>query len=82
MCAIEPTWGLKDISEYGEVQRVLREDIVNPLRKNQFVRADKVMKLRQFLDTLTSVKGLMSEEKGKRAKISRFASIPANFEIH
>ena len=65
MCAIEPTWALQDISEYGEVQRVLREDIVNPLRKNQFVRADKVMKLRQFLDTLTSVKGLMSEEKGK-----------------
>ena len=85
MCAIEPTWALQDISEYGEVQRVLREDIVNPLRKNQFVRADKVMKLRQFLDTLTSVKGLMSEEKGKfsiyYSKINAVGSIPANYEI-
>lgn len=47
------------------MQQVLREEIVNPLRKNQFVRADKVMKLRKFLDHLTSVKGLMSEEKGE-----------------
>ena len=53
-----------DISEYSEVQRVLREEIVNPLRKNLFVRADKVMKLRKFLDHLSSVTGLMSEEKG------------------
>ena len=53
-----------DIPEYGNVQKVLREEIVNPLRKHQFVRADKVMKLRQLLDNLTSVKGLMSEEKG------------------
>lgn len=53
----------QDINEYNEVQRVLREEIVNPLRKNWFVRADRVMKLRQLLDSLTSVKGLMSEEK-------------------
>ena len=53
-----------DIKEYGEVQRVLREEIVNPLRKNWFVRADRVMKLRQLLDSLTSVKGLLNEEKG------------------
>ena len=55
---------VEDIPEYDDVQKVLREEIVNPLRKNQFVRADKVMKLRKFLDNLTSVKGLMSEEKG------------------
>ena len=54
----------KDISEYKEVQKVLREEIVNPLRKNLFVRADRVMKLRKFLDHLTSVRGLLSEEKG------------------
>merc|ERR1719284_464373 len=53
----------EDIPEYNEVQKVLREEIVNPLRKNLFVRADKVMKLRKLLDNLTSVKGLMSEEK-------------------
>lgn len=54
----------QDIPRYGDVQKVLREEIVNPLRTNLFVRADKVMKLREFLDSLTSVKGLMSEEKG------------------
>ena len=53
----------QDINEYSEVQRVLREEIVNPLRKNWFVRADRVMKLRRLLDSLTSVRGLMSEEK-------------------
>ena len=58
-----------DIDEYTEVQRVLREEIVNPLRKNWFVRADRVMKLRQLLDSLTSVRGLMSEEKGKNITI-------------
>ena len=56
---------IEDIPEYCEVQKVLREEIVNPLRKHQFVRADKVMKLRKLLDNLTSVKGLMSEEKGR-----------------
>ena len=55
---------IEDIPEYNDVQKVLREEIVNPLRKNQFVRADKVMKLRKLLDSLTSVTGLMSEEKG------------------
>ncbi len=55
---------IQDIPEYSIVQRVLREEIVNPLRKNLFVRADRVMKLRKLLDSLTSVKGLMSEEKG------------------
>ncbi|XP_075151578.1 ubiquitin carboxyl-terminal hydrolase CYLD isoform X3 [Haematobia irritans] len=53
----------EDISHYLEVQTVLREEIVNPLRKNMFVRADRVMKLRQLLDKLSSVSGLTSEEK-------------------
>ncbi|CAB4065645.1 CYLD [Lepeophtheirus salmonis] len=53
----------EDIREYTELQRVLKEDIVNPLRKNFFVRADKVMKLRKFLDSLSNVQGLTSEEK-------------------
>lgn len=63
----------QDINEYSEVQRVLREEIVNPLRKNWFVRADRVMKLRQLLDSLTSVRGLMSEEKGKFLKTMHFS---------
>lgn len=53
----------EDCEQYEEVQRVLREEIVNPLRKNLFVRADRVMKLRHLLDKLSSVKGLVNEEK-------------------
>ena len=52
-----------DIHEYSQVQQVLREEIVNPLRKSLFVRADKVMKLRQLLEDLTSVRGFTTEEK-------------------
>jgi ubiquitin thioesterase CYLD len=53
-----------DVPQYQEVQRVLREEIVNPLRQNLYVRADRVMKLRQLLENLSSVTGLTSEEKG------------------
>jgi ubiquitin carboxyl-terminal hydrolase CYLD len=53
----------EDNDHYEEVQKVLREEIVNPLRKNLYVRADRVMKLRQLLDKLSSVTGLISEEK-------------------
>ncbi|CAH1109155.1 unnamed protein product [Psylliodes chrysocephalus] len=52
-----------DIDDYEEVQRVLREEIVNPLRKNLFVSADHVMKLRRLLDRLSNISGLTSEEK-------------------
>ncbi|XP_014298448.1 ubiquitin carboxyl-terminal hydrolase CYLD isoform X1 [Microplitis demolitor] len=53
----------KDCAQYEEVQRVLREEIVNPLRKNIFVHANRVMKLRTLLEELSSVSGLTSEEK-------------------
>lgn len=53
----------QDIGSYQEVQTVLREEIVNPLRKNLFVRADRVMKLRELLEKLSSVTGLTCEEK-------------------
>ncbi|KAJ8866120.1 hypothetical protein PR048_033644, partial [Dryococelus australis] len=52
-----------DSVHYDEVQRVLREEIVNPLRTNLYVRADRVMKLRTLLENLSSVSGLTSEEK-------------------
>ncbi|KAH8287974.1 hypothetical protein KR018_012166 [Drosophila ironensis] len=55
--------GPQDIRNYSEVQKVLRDDIVNPLRKNVFVRSDRVMKLRELLDQLSSVSGLTCEEK-------------------
>ena len=49
--------------QYEEVQRVLRDEIVNPLRKRLFVRADRVMSLRTLLDSLSNVSGLMDQEK-------------------
>lgn len=42
---------------------MLREEIVNPLRKHGYVRADRVMKLRTLLERLSDVPGLTSEEK-------------------
>ena len=35
-----------------------------------YVRADRVMKLRQMLETLSSVRGLTSEEKGQSSAAS------------
>ena len=61
-----------DVSQYSEVQKVLRDEIVNPLRKNFYVRADRVMKLRTLLDKLSSVSGLTSEEKGNERPYSRW----------
>jgi ubiquitin thioesterase CYLD len=59
----------KDVPQYQEVQRVLREEIVNPLRQNLYVRADRVMKLRTLLENLSSVTGLTSEEKGNNTEM-------------
>ncbi|XP_038067277.1 ubiquitin carboxyl-terminal hydrolase CYLD-like isoform X2 [Patiria miniata] len=55
--------GQGDLQEYEKVQKTLRESIVNPLRKNGFVRADRILQLREHLDQLGTTKGLMSEEK-------------------
>ena len=49
--------------QYEEVQRVLREEIVNPLRRGLYVRADRVMGLRTLLDSLSDVAGLTDKEK-------------------
>ncbi len=65
--------------QYGEVQRVLREDIVNPLRRRLFVRADKVMALRTLLDTLSSVSGLTDQEKDPEEFLnSLFSQVASN----
>ncbi|KAJ2953771.1 hypothetical protein O0L34_g1398 [Tuta absoluta] len=53
----------EDSPHYSEVQRVLREEVVNPLRKHGYVSADRVMKLRTLLERLSDVPGLTSEEK-------------------
>lgn len=46
-----------------KVQKVLKEGIVNPLRKFNYVRADKVLKLRELLDKLGTIPGMLGEEK-------------------
>ncbi|XP_011499307.1 PREDICTED: ubiquitin carboxyl-terminal hydrolase CYLD [Ceratosolen solmsi marchali] len=53
----------EDCLEYMEVQKVLREEIVNPLRKKLCVTAPHVMKLRTLLEKSSSISGLTSEEK-------------------
>ncbi|KAG9510501.1 Ubiquitin carboxyl-terminal hydrolase CYLD [Fragariocoptes setiger] len=53
----------KDIPEYSQVQNILREEIVRPLRKDFFVSANQVMQLRTLLEKLSSVEGLTDEEK-------------------
>ncbi|CAG0914432.1 unnamed protein product [Notodromas monacha] len=53
-----------DIEEYSELQAILREEIVNPLRKFCYVKANHVMRLRCLLDRCSRVEGLVSEEKG------------------
>ncbi|KAI8428094.1 hypothetical protein MSG28_002366, partial [Choristoneura fumiferana] len=43
----------EDSPAYLEVQRVLREEVVNPLRRRGYVRADRVMRLRTLLERLS-----------------------------
>lgn len=45
-----------DIEEYEEVQRVLREDIVQTLRAQQYVPYENVRRLRHLLDSLDSLR--------------------------
>lgn len=52
-----------DIPKYDKIQQILREDIVRPLRDNNFVSADQVMVLRTLLEQSSSVAGLTDEEK-------------------
>jgi hypothetical protein len=52
-----------DITEYREIQRILREDIVRPLRSEYIVSADQVMNFRTMLERSSSVEGLTDEEK-------------------
>lgn len=51
-----------DLDQYSKIQTILRDEIVHPLRKTGFVSAEKVMKLRKFLDK-TSGTGYTCEEK-------------------
>ncbi|KAM7283184.1 uncharacterized protein ISCGN_000324 [Ixodes scapularis] len=54
---------VSDIDEYSDIQKVLRDDIVNELRRKKFVSHEKVMKLRELLDAQGGVSGLTTEEK-------------------
>jgi len=54
----------KPVSGQGKViQDILKHDIVYPLRKFNYLRADKVLQLREQLHELGEVDGLMSQEK-------------------
>lgn len=52
-----------DILAYDDIQRILREDIVRPLRTEYIVSADQVMMFRTMLEQSSSVGGLTDEEK-------------------
>lgn len=52
-----------DIPKYQEIQRILREDIVRPLREEYIVSADQVMLFRTMLERSSTVAGLTDEEK-------------------
>lgn len=54
---------MQDNPHYDAIRYVLKDEIVNPLRQDKFVRADRVLKLREMLQEICSVKGLTSEEK-------------------
>uniref|UniRef100_UPI00398F886D ubiquitin carboxyl-terminal hydrolase CYLD-like isoform X2 n=1 Tax=Pristiophorus japonicus TaxID=55135 RepID=UPI00398F886D len=52
-----------DTEVYGQTRDLLRTEIVNPLRKNGYVCATKVMALRKILEGAGSSSGFTSEEK-------------------
>lgn len=45
------------------MRAILRDEIVHPLRKYHFVRADRVLRLRVLLEEITTMTGLTDEEK-------------------
>ncbi|XP_025115763.1 ubiquitin carboxyl-terminal hydrolase CYLD-like isoform X1 [Pomacea canaliculata] len=62
------------VPEHQRVQKVLKEGIVNPLRRYNYVRADKVLKLRELLDKLGTIPGMMGEEKDPEEFLSALLS--------
>jgi len=54
---------LNNIHLTKRVQRVLKENIVNPLRSYHYVRADKMMKLREVLANLPAAKNIKLDEQ-------------------
>lgn len=63
-----------DIPEYTEIQRILREDIVRPLRTDYLVNADQVMLFRTMLERSSTVAGLTDEEKDPEEFLSLLLS--------
>uniref|UniRef100_A0A0N4ZNK9 ubiquitinyl hydrolase 1 n=1 Tax=Parastrongyloides trichosuri TaxID=131310 RepID=A0A0N4ZNK9_PARTI len=54
----------EDIKEFSEVQRILKNEIVYPLRKFHFVRADHILKLRVLLGKILNDQiGMTENEK-------------------
>lgn len=63
-----------DIPEYKEIQRILREDIVRPLRGEYIVSAEQVMLFRTMLERSSTVAGLTDEEKDPEEFLSLLLS--------
>lgn len=55
--------GRQDLPFYDEIQSILRDEIVHPLRKNGFVRSEPVTKLRQILNRVSDEGGYTTDEK-------------------
>ena len=54
---------LNDIKDYDTVQTILKEQIVNPLRKNGFVSHQSGLELRKYLNELGNIGGFMTDQK-------------------
>lgn len=63
-----------DIPEYPEIQRILREEIVRPLRDNHIVHTEQVMLFRTMLERSSTVAGLTDEEKDPEEFLSLLLS--------
>ncbi|ESN98873.1 hypothetical protein HELRODRAFT_66807, partial [Helobdella robusta] len=62
-CMLYRSKNVNDINSYDEIQRTLRDGIVHPLRLNLYVRADKVVRLRQLISDVSRNYGFLNEEK-------------------
>lgn len=63
-----------DIPEYSEIQRILREEIVRPLRDDYIVHTEQVMLFRTMLERSSTVAGLTDEEKDPEEFLSLLLS--------
>ncbi|KAG4076727.1 hypothetical protein HA402_002014 [Bradysia odoriphaga] len=77
----------KDIKHYDKVRAILRDEIVHPLRKHHFVRADRVLKLRELLEEISTITEEKDPEEflniliAQTLKADPYLKSPENFEV-